>query len=163
MPRRRSGKKIYFVHWTYGHRTFSAFAAGTAAVQIYPANHEPETLLRLRGRLDAFIDGASIPGWRANIGVGLILVPEGSSTTVTWSPITDGDAPWIWVDYFSLSYEEAVTDVIQSGLSNYSTPIDNKAMRIQRNQEVQMVVENVTTGSALSANITAQFRALTGQ
>jgi len=163
MPRRRSGKKIDFVHWTLAQSFQAALAAGTVAGTMFTAQHLSETLLRMRGNLMAFIDGNQATGGGARFGVGLILVPEGTGATVLWSPITDGDAPWIWVDYFALSYEEMVADVIDvPGITSYRSVIDNKAMRIIRNQEVQIVVENQVTSGAISANFSLQVRALFG-
>ena len=163
MARRRSGKKIDFVHWTYNSAANAAQAAGSSALTWSAAQHDPETILRFRGHLSAFKDGVGTPGQWASIGIGMILVPEGTSTTVLWSPITDGDAPWIWVSYFELAYEEMVTDVVDvPGMSSYRETVDNKAMRIVRNQEVQIVAENATLGSALSVNWALSGRVLTG-
>ncbi len=164
MARRRSGKKIDFVHWTFKGETRSAQAAGTVAATIFPALHEPETLLRIRGTHFGYGDGALVSGAQVQIGVGIILVPEGTSTTVLWSPVTDGDAPWIWADYYRLAYEEMVTDVIDiPGMTSYRRVIDNKAMRISRNQEVQVVWELVTIGGALVANVGIDVRILAGK
>ena len=164
MPRRRSGKKIDFVHWTgFAGQTF-AFSAGTDADISNVAEHEPSTLMRTRGSLLAYIDGLQAPSGLASFGVGLILVPEGTGTTVLWSPIADSDAPWIWVDYFALGYEEMVTDAVDvPGITSYRSVIDSKAMRIMRNQEIQLVYENVTRGSAVSANIIVEGRILAGK
>ena len=164
MARRRSGKKIDFTHWTGGNIARLAFGAGTIAGEMFSALHEPETLLRLRGNLLGYMDAEQAPGALVDVAVGLILVPEGTGTTVLWSPITDSDAPWIWYDRFAIGYEEAVTDVIGSpGLSVYRSVIDNKAMRIVRNQEVQVVWEQATLGSAAAINTVVSVRALVGQ
>jgi len=165
MPgRRRSGKKIDFVHWSYGSGNVQALSAAAAAVNVFPALHEPETLLRLRGECICYIDGAQAPGVLSAQGVGLILVPEGTGTTVLWSPIVDGDAPWIWVWYPQLGYEEAVVDAVDvPAISGARMVIDNKAMRIIRNQEIQMVCENATVKSAVGVNTSMQVRALTGK
>ncbi len=163
--RRRSGfaKKIDTVHWTYGSFSFVGQGAGTAAVQVFPAQHLPETLLRTRGEVLLSIFGAQAPNVLAGIGVGLVLVPEGLGTTVTWSPITDGDAPWLWVDYFSIGYSEAVVDVIDMpGLSSARRVIDSKAMRKIRNREIQCVVENATISGAVPVTISGQVRVLAG-
>ena len=163
MARRRSGKKIDFTHWTYQSGSALALSAGTTAVLFNAAQHEPETLLRFRGELFVGLDALSAPGGLAAIGVGLILVPEGTGSTVLWSPITDGDAPWFWVDYGAVGYEEGVTDVIDyPGYTSYRRVIDSKAMRIIRNQEIQMVVENATVGTAESVNVVLQGRFLSG-
>jgi len=164
MARRRSGKKIDFVHWTYNSGSFAALSAGTVAATYAAAVHEPETLLRIRGNLTVFADGLGAPGRLASVGVGLILVPEGTGATVLWSPITDGDAPWIWVDYAHIGHEELVADVIAvEGLSLFRSVIDNKAMRIVRNQELQLVAENATILSALNVNVVMDGRVLSGK
>ncbi len=85
MARRRSGKKIDFVHWTLSNTAVS-LGAGTSAVTMLAAQHLSETLLRIRGSLTAHIEGVLTPNVGANIGVGVILVPEGTGSTVTWSP-----------------------------------------------------------------------------
>ncbi len=164
MARRRSGKKIDFVHWTRAGFSFLAQAAGSAAQNLFAAAHEPETLLRLRGDMTAYVDAAQPPGGLIQAAVGIVLVPEGTGTTVLWSPITDGDAPWIWIQYFNLGYEEYVTDVIDCpGITSRYYVVDNKAMRVVRNQEVQVVVEQASIGTALSINVVGQMRSLTGQ
>jgi len=163
MARRRSGKKIDFLHWTFKNFTFAAVAAGTGAGTMLAAQHLPETLMRTRGNLDSYVDGNQAPGVSAFIGVGMILVPEGTGSTVLWSPLTDPDAPWFWFESFSLGYEEYVTDVIDCpNTTGFRAVIDSKAMRIVKNMEVQAVVENVTSIGALSANIHISARFLAG-
>jgi len=163
MPRRRSGRKIDFTHWEQSSATFNGQAAGTAAAQVFGAAHLPETLLRTRGNLICWADGNLTPPLSASIGVGLILVPEGTGSTVLWSPITDGDAPWFWYEQFTIGYEEFVVDVIDSpGITSFRSVIDSKAMRITRNQEIQAVVENVTSIGAVAVNIAINLRSLAG-
>ena len=157
------GKKIDTVHWTYGSWDFPAQAAGTAAVNVLAAQHLPETLLRVRGEQVCYADSTQAPAKLASIGIGLILVPEGTGTTVLWSPITDGDAPWFWVDYFMIGYEEMVTDVVGvPGITSARRVIDSKAMRKNRNMEVQAVVENATVIGAINVNVEGQARFLAG-
>ena len=137
MARQRQGKTIDTVHWTYGSFLFVGQGAGTAAVNVGPAQHFPETLLRIRGSWAAAIAGAAASGLGAAITVGMIFVPEGTGTTVLWSPITDGDAPWIWWDVLHLVYTEQVTDVAYSSqTSSGRRVIDSKAMRKVRNTEL---------------------------
>ncbi len=156
-------KKIDTVHWTYGSFANSAQAAGTFAAQVFPAAHIPETLLRTRGEWVAYIDAAQTPGKLVSVGIGMIQVPEGTGATVLWSPITDGDAPWIWVDYAMLGYEEMVTDVVDVPvLTAVRRVIDSKGMRKLRNTELQVVVENATVLTAASINIAGQVRVLGG-
>ena len=165
MAHRRSGfaKKIDTVHWTYAGWTFAAQAAGTVATTLFVAQHLPETLMRIRGEVCTYLDGLTAPGKQVDIGIGIIQVPEGTGTTVLWSPITDGDAPWIWVDYACIGYEEYVTDVIDApGLFVSRRVIDNKSMRKLRNTEVQVVLENATGIGAGAVNLVGNLRMLAG-
>ena len=159
----RRGKTIDVVHWTYGSFVFGNQAAGSAAVTLLGAQHLPETLLRFRGEWCATLDSAIAPGVGISVSVGAILVPEGTGTTVLWSPITDGDAPWFWWDTMNLMYEEPVTDVVanQQALSGRRV-IDSKAMRKNRNEEVQIVVENATVTGSGTAQIIGAGRVLAG-
>ena len=163
MARRRSGKKIDFVHWTGFSTGISGQSAGSLATLLSAAQHDPETLLRIRGEYVTYIDAASAPGKQVTVSSGMILVPEGTGTTVLWSPLTDADAPWIWYDTAILGYEEMVTDVIDLPvLTAVRRVIDNKAMRIIRNQEIQFVVENTTELSASAINTRVGGRILSG-
>ncbi len=163
MARGRHGKKIDYTHWTLWGNSALALSAGSVASSLFAAQHEPETLLRMRGEVMVYADGNQAPGGLATIGVGFILVPEGTGTTVLWSPFTDGDAPWIWTGYYAIGYEEPVIDVVDiPSLSGVRDVIDSKAMRIVRNQEIQMVTENVSVGSAMNINLTSSGRALFG-
>ncbi len=163
MARRRSGKKIDFVHWTTASQQFLGQAAGVAAKTLLSAQHEPETLLRMRGEAVGYADGAQAPGGLAAVTLGIIAVPEGTGTTVLWAPFSDGDAPWIWFGFYHVGYEEMVTDVVDvPGMTSFRWPIDNKAMRILRNQEVQVVIENTTLATAVSVNASVAVRILAG-
>ncbi len=164
MARRRTGKKIDFVHWTGFSVHADALAAGSIASTAIAAAHEPETILRMRGEFAAYLDGTGAPGVKVQVAAGLILVPEGTGTTVLWSPFTDADAPWLWYDIGILAHEELVVDVIDiPGMSSYRRVVDNKAMRITRNQEVQFVVENSSLLTAKNVNVSLVGRTLTGK
>ena len=134
MARRRGTKKIDYTHWSRLSFATLGLAAGTVGITSIPAVHEPETLLRMRGGLTAYVDGVQTSGDSATIAVGLILVPEGTGTTVLWSPISDADAPWIWVDNFLLGVELSLsTTQLVDNLLSYRSVMDSKAMRIVRN------------------------------
>ncbi len=163
MARRRSGKKIDFVHWVRMAASSLAQSAGSVAVNVLAAQHLPETIMRTRGNMVCFAGTTLAPGALAEIGVGMILVPEGTGSTVLWSPLTDGDAPWFWHEAFHIGYAESVTDVISvQGAAIIRKEIDSKAMRIVKNMEVQFVVENSTVSAALAVNTTLAGRILTG-
>ncbi len=115
MARRSShAKKIDNVHWIEGGWSVFTLAAGTVASTVFAAQHLPETLMRLRGRWSGLFDGVAAPARGVFLTVGMILVPEGTGTTVLWSPSTDSDAPWLWWDVLPLIYEENVADVVAS-------------------------------------------------
>ncbi len=163
--RTRGEKVIDNVRWTFSSSNFDGQAAGTAAATVIGAGAQhAETILRTRGELIASIDGASAPGKLIRVGVGLALVPEGTGSTVTWSPLSDGDAPWYWFTVFHLGYEEMVTDVIDVPvLTGYREAIDSKAMRrLRPDVEVQLVMEQVTIATASALNLAVGFRTLLG-
>ena len=161
----RHGKKLDSVHWTPFLQNTPSLAAGTAAKTLVAAQHLPETLLRIRGEWACWLEGVQAGGAGIQVTAGVILVPEGTGATVLWSPFTDGDAPWIWADSATLAYEEYVVDVAYSvDLVSMRRVIDNKAMRRNRNQEIQLVVENTTNaGTAAFVNVQIAGRVLSGQ
>ena len=149
-------------HWTQFSTSSAPVAAGTLGILVSAAQHDRETLIRTRGNLIAFIDGVSDPGDFALISVGMIMVPEGTGTTVLWSPTEDGDAPWFWYEAFHLGYEEAVTNVVSyPGIGVFRQAIDSKAMRKSVNTEIQIVIENTSIGTALSVNLATAGRFFT--
>ncbi len=163
MARRRTGKKIDFVHWTGVQEVFLARGAGSAGLNVLAASHEPETLMRFRGNVLCYVDAAQIPGGMVQIALGMQVVPEGTGITVANAPATNPDSPWFWYEIFTLGYEEMVTDVIDvPGATSFRATIDSKAMRIIRNEEVQLVIENVTLATALSVNCVVNGRFLSG-
>ncbi len=164
MARRRSGKKIDFVHWTGVQEQFAAQASGSAGVNVAVAAHESETLLRFRGNVLVYVDGAQPPGGLVQVALGMLLVPEGSGTVVTATPGTNPDSPWLWYEICAVGYEEMVTDVVDvPGLTSFRATIDSKAMRVIRNQEIQLVIHNTTLQTALSVNVVVNGRMLSGK
>ncbi len=164
MPRRRTGKKIDFTHWTGVQEAVLGQVAGSVGLTVSPAAHESETLLRFRGHLICYVDGLEEPATLAQIAVGMLVVPEGTGTTVLSAPATNPDTPWFWYEIFCVGYEEYVVDTVDSpGISSFRAVIDSKAMRIVRNQEIQMVVQNVTLNGAVTVNTVVTGRFLSGQ
>jgi len=162
MARRRTGfqKKIDTVHWTLIQEANNSFAAGIVAFTASAAQHLPETLLRIRGEWIGTLVGALTDATGAVLTAGLIQVPEGTGTTVLWSPNTDGDAPWIWWDCLQLMYLEHVTDVNYSAMTSSGRRVmDSKAMRKIRNTELQFVLENVTITGMSASNVGASMTA----
>ena len=164
MARPRGGyqKKIDSVHWTVGSFTIQGLAAGVAGITVAAAQHLPETLLRIRGEFLASLSSAVADGVGVGLTMGLILVPEGTGTTVLWSPSTDGDAPWIWWDTAQLFYTEQATDDAWPVGVQVRRIIDSKAMRKVRNTELQFVAENSTLLAAGSIDVAGEVRVLAG-
>ncbi len=167
MARRRfsGGKKIHAVRWGGAVSRFGAQAAGSAALTWITAGTLQSTLMRVRGNLAAWIDGTPVPGTEVGVTFGLIVMPEGQSTTVVSEPFVDDDAPWLYYTTFTLAYEEPVIDVVsQPWMTSFREVIDNKAMRILRPaREVQAVMTNTTQGTAGAVNLVFSARGLIGE
>ena len=170
MAQRKGGKVITSTSWEIIGASILAMSAGTAAVAVRLAipgigGGIHETLLRTRGWLTAWLDGTQVPGALTIVSVGLRLASEGSGGTVTVSPFTEGGYPWFFHESFVLGYEETVTDVIQiPALSGIRMRVDDKAMRkIRPAEELQMVVENTTIGTAANVNVAINGRWLFGR
>jgi len=163
---RRSGKKIDNLVWTSAQAKISALAAGSSAVNVIgvSAINRPVTIMRTRGHVDVFIDGAQAPGGSMTATWGLIVVPEGSGSTVQYNPVADDNADWFGYGQASLAYEEMVTDVIAvQEMLAIRFPVDIKAMRrLGPAEEVQFVMENTTQTSAVAINALGAFRFLLG-
>jgi len=164
---RRGGfqKRIDETFWTRANFAFGALSAGSAAATLISAGTATRnTIMRTRGNLLAYVDGPQGPGGQVSVGIGFIMMPEGQGTTVVTSPLTDSSAPWFWVEYFHLAYEEMVTDVIDIPLAAiFRQVIDSKAMRVFRpEREIQVVVEQATSLGAMSINVSGHARFLLG-
>ncbi len=146
--------------------TFAALSAGSAAVVIASPTAFLDTILRTRGQLLAYMDGASAPGKLVDVAVGMIVQQEGlvASGQIT-TPITDSNADWFWYVRFALGYEEMVTDVVDvPGASSFRMEIDSKAMRkAPPDTEVALVAQNATLLTAGAVNIAVGGRLLLGQ
>ena len=163
MARNRS-RKIDNLRWLGFRGEAAALSAGSSAVELVAAGPIPDTIMRTRGELVAYMDTTLAPGILVDVAVGFIIVPEGTGSTVLWAPITDPNAPWFFYSRFTLGYEEQVTDVIDAqGLTVYRQTIDSKAMRKSPpDTEIQMVTQNSTILSAGAVNVVAGGRILLG-
>ncbi len=163
--RRGTGKVIDNLRWEGGAvASIRAHSAGSAAINVLGAGVPRETIMRTRGEVLVSVDGAQAPGGNVLVSMGLVLVPEGQSTTVIWDPFADEEAPWFWYQETFIGYEEMVTDVIDvPGITSHRIIIDSKAMRRANvDEEVQFVITNTTIGNALSVDVEAAFRFLLG-
>ncbi len=165
MPRRSRGKKIDQLRWLGFAATAGALAAGSIGVLVLAADTFADTIMRTRGQLLAFVDGTPAPGAFVQVAVGAIIVPEGTGTTVLWSPIADENADWFWYTRFALGYEEPVVNVVDvPGAAGYRETIDSKAMRVSKpDTEVQIVFEQSTLASSMAINLSVLGRFLLGR
>ena len=156
-------KKIQTTHWTgFNAAALALTSGGTAGVLMSAAQHLPETILRTRGQFFVGLDAVGAPGRIMRYGIGFAQVPEGTGSTVLWSPLADTDAPWFWYQTGIVSYEESVTDVIQIGGGFDRGVIDSKAMRIVRNRELQCVFETSVLDGSSATNLFVAGRFLSG-
>ena len=165
MARRDRGHSRLNVRWTLGGGSVLALAAdSTAGIVVITEGVVNTTLMRTRGNLIAWLDGVQAPGQIISVGCGLIVNPGGQGTTVVSSPLTDGEAPWLWYETFVLAYEETVTDVIAvDGISSLRKEVDSKAMRVIRpDREVQFVVETINILGSPPVNVRLSSRFLIG-
>ncbi len=131
MPPRRQVKKIGFTRWLSFSNSAGALTAGTIASTVLTATTLPETVLRTRGTVLAYLDGTQAPSSLVQVSMGMIVVPEGTGSTVLWEPVGDANAPWFYFSRFFLGYEEYVTDVVDAvGTAVYREIVDSKAMRL---------------------------------
>ena len=146
--------------WQNSAGSFSAQAAGAAALNFSSVGTLTTTMLRMRGEVVGFLDSPATVGQLIEVAYGIILVPVGSGTTVQFDPITDVEAPWLLWGVHFLGYEEMVTDVIDVPvITGFRDTIDNKAKRIIRPEmEMQFVVKNTTVFSSDSINFAYSLR-----
>jgi len=164
MARARGVKKIDNVRWQTGTFAATGLSAGNLGQVFLAADTNPVTLLRMRGTIACYMDGFQGPAPLVQVTTGVILVPEGSGTTVQYDPLADSNAPWIFYSTFFVGYEEMVADVIDVPvISGYREIIDNKAMRkIRPDVELQQVVTNTTILAAGTINFVMACRLLVG-
>ncbi len=161
--RSRHEKVIDQTRWDGSTLTFNAQGAGTSAL-VMVTDGTQETILRIRGQIISYADGAQAPAGHVVMALGALVVQASSSTTVIQSPLTDADAPWLFYETWNIGYEEMVTDVIDvPGITSFRKTIDSKAMRILREgREVQLVLEQISLGGAMNTNTSLAFRMLLG-
>ncbi len=170
MANRRSGrgKVIDKVRWT-GDTIFSspAQAASIVGIELFQAPEtEAFTIMRTRGIIALWLDGAQATSIGVHTSFGLHVVPKGTDSSVTSSPIGEAEADWFAFGHGILAYEEMVVDAVQaSGMSGHRFEVDSKAMRkMKPGQEIQLVLQ-VATVSGLttsSVNWAGQLRFLLG-
>jgi len=157
---RTSGGRRADLRWTLGTATVNALAAGANSfVTVVAAGNTSQTIMRTRGELLVYLDGAQAPAVLMRCAAGLLVQQSGATPTST--PLTDGDAPFFWYDVFHLGHEESVLDAIeQVGCGIIRHMVDAKAMRVLRpDQEIALVVETATAkgSSAVNFALTARF------
>ena len=144
--------------------TLFGLSAGNIAITLAAASTLKDTVMRTRGSICGFLDGAGAPAEAFLVSMGMWIVPEGTGTTILGDPFSDPNADWFFYSQFLLGHEELVIDVIDIPvISGYREVIDSKAMRISTpDTEVQLVVTNTTISGAGSVNVFAAGRFLLG-
>jgi len=135
-------------------------AAGVAQFSLFQAD-KAETLMRIRGSVSAQLDlGGSTASDACTIGFGLIVGSRGS--TIGASPLTDGNANWLWFTAFTLAAEYPVAVGSNQLLQQHRVEVDNKAMRkLREDEDIFLIVENQDANGAPVVLVNGVFRALT--
>jgi len=162
VARRASGRRTDY-DWT-----FSAGAAlaqttlSPAGVALFTAGNS-QTIVRTRGELLVWLDAAPAAGDLVRWAAGMHIVPPDFGSATTASPIADPNySNWFWFATGSLASEDtAVADTL--GIKATRVIIDNKAMRrLKADEQIQIVFEQETIGTAQAVNFSANLRILTG-
>ena len=155
----RGGGRKADLHWVAFTGGATALGAGVFGAELKAGlgaiGGRTQTLMRTRGNMVCWVDGAPAVGVLVLVSLGMHLVPEGTGSTVTVSPLTEPGAGWFYHEAVVIGYDEPVTDVIDvPGLSSVRSVIDIKAMRVIRPEiEIQLVIEATTVGGAGAINV----------
>ncbi len=162
MAKQRSGRRTDYEWTSFGTSALALAANGTAAVAFHTFL-QTNTVYRIRGELLCWLDAGQAAGDVMRVGVGIQVGMEDIDTTVLTSPLADTDVPWMWSYFGHLAAESQTAGADLAGLSFARIPIDTKAMRRVKNQQVlQVVFETVTVGGAEVCNFAVAGRVLTG-
>ncbi len=153
---RRSGRRPDY-RWALGGFVSAALAAGsTSQFAFVSSGNMSQTLMRIRGSWSVMLDQGAQDLDKVRVGIGVIKVSGGGTTAST--PLTDGDAPWIWFDVVTLAIEGGAVIDAWHELATYRAVIDSKSMRVIRPDEDLVVV--METGDIVGApNVDVHFDA----
>ena len=151
--------------WLFSQQFLGAVTSGaTAAVTLITTGTGTETILRTRGELLVWLDSTPAANETQGWAAGLIVMPEGQSTTVVSSPITDGNAPYYWYEQGGIASEDTAPVGDSLGIKAARIVVDSKAMRIIRpDREVQFVVETQAFVGTAVVNFLLSTRTLVGE
>jgi len=140
--------------------------ATTVALVIASPSINKDTVMRTRGVVTGYVDGALATSRASLITIGMIVLQEGVVAAAgAPDPFLDGNADWFYYTQFLLAYEESVTDVISvQAVSGYREVIDSKAMRKSMpDTEIAVVVANDNVSTGVQTNVHIAGRFLVGQ
>ncbi len=145
---------------------FFGITAGTTALVIASPTQFRDTIMRTRGQITAYVDGALATSKATLITIGMIVLQEGVVAAAgAPDPFSDGNADWFFYTQFLLGYEEVVVDVVDvPKITGYREVIDSKAMRkAAPDTEVALIVASDTVSGSVAANVHVSGRFLLGQ
>ncbi len=159
MARARSSGRRADYQWTLGSFVTQGLAAGASAqFAVISAGVISSTITRTRGRWFAELNGTAVAGDIVLVGVGLIKVSEGGTTTSL--PLTDGDAPFFWTAQVHLSVIDSSATIDRALLGSFREVVDSKAMRVLRpDEDVVCVIEtaDVVGAPVVNAGFVGRF------
>ena len=160
---RRAGRKIDRVRWE-GDQLITVLgqAATSNGIELLQLG-EPlaaATVMRTRGQIAVWFDATPAAGDAVHVAIGMHVVPKGTDTSITSSPIGEAEAAWFVYATAVLAFEGTGAT---EGMSWYRFEIDSKAMRkMGPGEEIQLVVQSATLGTAQAVNWAGQVRFLLG-
>ncbi len=104
------------------------------------------------------MDGTAAAGDIVLVGIGLIKVSSGGTTTSL--PLTDADAPFFWYGTTHLSVIDSSATIDRALLGNMMEVVDSKAKRVLRpDEDIVCVIEtsDVTGAPAVNVGFAARF------
>ncbi len=149
MARRgRSGATAHKSWLVVGGQAAAVDAAASALGSGLTSFDLPQTLLRVRGRVQVQLDAAAVDE-RVTVAMGLIVVPDRAASvgiTAVPLPSSNGEDDWLWHG-FAMVTSGAEAAIVPDALIA-TIEIDSKAMRkVKPDESLVFVVESVSAAT----------------
>ena len=162
-PRARAGRKIDFKNW----EDIPAIDLSSTAAEtiIGPSLNFgiPATILRVRGNLVVFFDGAADTS-QQNVAMGLAVLSTDAVAAGAGSvpdPAAEAEFPWLWWTSVPIAHHVVGAAVLQD-LAFARVVVDSKAMRKVKPGESLVIVYQTTAAITTTRIDQSHIRVLIG-